>query len=341
MTPLAAREAAPPRSLAGLEPRQAAAAALLLALALAAPFLVNSYLLSVLIVILFAAYFGSAWNIMMGFAGQLSIGHALYVGLGAYVSAALFAKYGVSPWLGMLAGTALSGLVGGVIAILSFRFRVGGVYFALLTIAFNEFTRILFDHFAFVGGSSGLFLHVANSRGDDLVNLRGSPEMFYYLLLALTLVIMLLGAAILRRRLGFYWLAIREDEAAAEASGIDLLRYKLAAVALSAALTAIGGTVLAFYDNNLYPDTIFATSRSVEIMISPIVGGLGSLMGPLIGAFMLTSLGEAMTALSSSFDIPGLKQWFYGAALLAIVTLKPSGLWPWMRDTLRLGGRKA
>jgi branched-chain amino acid transport system permease protein len=321
-------------------PRQAAAMALLLALALAAPFFVGSYLLSVLIVILFAAYFGSAWNLMMGFAGQLSIGHALYVGLGAYMSAALFSKYGVSPWLGMLAGTALAGLVGGLIAALSFRFRVGGVYFALLTIAFNEFTRVLFDHFGFVGGSSGLFLHVANRPGDDLVNLRGSPQMFYYLLLAFTVAVMWLGRAILRRRLGYYWLAIREDEEAAQASGIDLLRYKLAAVALSAALTAIGGTLLAFYDNNLYPDTVFATSRSVEIMIAPIVGGLGTLMGPLVGAFILTSLGELMTALSSSFEIPGLKQWFYGAALLAIVTLKPSGLWPWMRDALKLGGRK-
>ena len=124
---------------------------------------------------------------MMGFAGQLSLGHALYVGLGAYTAAALFAKYGVSPWLGMLAGTAFAGLAGSLIALLSFRFGVGGVYFALLTIAFNEFTRVLFDHFGFVGGSSGLFLHVANRAGDDFLNLRGSPQMFYYLLLALTL----------------------------------------------------------------------------------------------------------------------------------------------------------
>jgi branched-chain amino acid transport system permease protein len=309
MIPLAAAEQASMRTRGGIEPRRAVAIALLLGIALAAPFFAGSYVLSVLVVILFAAYFGSAWNIMMGFAGQLSIGHALYVGLGAYASAALFSKYGVSPWLGMMAGTALAGLAGGLIAALSFRFRVGGVYFALLTIAFNEFTRILFDHFGFVGGSSGLFLHVANRASDDLLNLRGSPQMFYYLLLALTLMVVLLSRTLLQRRLGYYWLAIREDEEAAQASGIGLLRYKLAAVSLSAALTAIGGTVLAFYDNNLYPDTVFATSRSVEIIIAPIVGGLGTLMGPVMGAFILTSLGEAMTALSSSFDIPGLKQW--------------------------------
>jgi branched-chain amino acid transport system permease protein len=339
MTGLAEAEAAP-RSTAHRETRRIAAIAIMLALALAAPFFASSYLLSVMIVILFAAYFGSAWNIMMGFAGQLSIGHALYVGLGAYAGAALFVKYGVSPWLGMAAGVALAALVGGLIAYLSFRFRVGGVYFALLTIAFNEFTRVLFDHFAWVGGTSGLFLPVANRTGSDLVNLRGAPAMFYYLLLALTLLVMLFGRAVLRRRLGHYWLAIREDEQAAQASGIDLLRYKLVAVVASAALTAIGGTVLAFYDNNLYPDTIFATSRSVEIIIAPIVGGLGTLIGPLVGAVLLTSLGEAMTALSASFQIPGLKQWFYGAVLLVIVMLKPSGVWPFIRDALGLGETK-
>ncbi len=324
----------------GIGARQMVAAGILLASVLAAPFFVGPYILSVLIVIMFASYFGAAWNIMMGFAGQLSIGHALYVGLGAYASAALFVKYGVPPWLGMLVGTALAGLVGSLIASLSFRFGVGGVYFALLTIAFNEFTRILFDHFDWVGGSSGLFLRVANRPGDDLLNLRGSPSMFYYLLLALTVMVILLSRFVLRRRLGYYWLAIREDQEAAQACGIDLFRYKLAAVASSASLTAIGGTVLAFYDNNLYPDTIFATSRSVEIMIGPIVGGIGTLIGPLVGAFMLTTLGETMTTLSSSFEIAGLKQWFYGAVLLAIVALKPSGLWPWMRDALGLGGTK-
>ncbi|MFI5014364.1 MAG: branched-chain amino acid ABC transporter permease [Hyphomicrobiales bacterium] len=321
-------------------PRQMAAIAILAAVVLAMPFFVGSYLLSVLIVILFAAYFGSAWNIMMGFAGQLSIGHALYVGLGAYASSALFVKYGVSPWLGMVAGAALAGLVGSLIAALSFRFGVTGVYFALLTIAFNEFTRILFDNFAWVGGSSGLFLPVANRASNDLLHLRGSPPMFYYLLAALTFAVICFSRYVLHRRLGYYWRAIREDPEAARALGIDLFRYKLAAVAVSAMLTAVGGTVLAFYDNNLYPDTIFATSRSVEIMIGPIVGGIGTLFGPLVGASMLTTLGEVMTALSASFEIAGLKQWFYGAALLAIVALKPSGLWPWIRDALALGEAK-
>jgi branched-chain amino acid transport system permease protein len=325
----------------GLSPRALAALGLFIAVMLLLPLVASSYIVSVLVVVLFAAYFGQSWNVMTGFAGQLSLGHALYVGLGAYTSAALFVHFALSPWLGMIAGMAVAALTGSAIAALSFRFRVGGVYFALLTIAFAEFTRILFDHFGWVGATEGLFLPVANLAHDDPLRLRGSPRMFYYLLLALSLGALALSRALLNRRVGYYWQAIREDEEAARALGIDVFRYKIAAMALSAAMTALGGTVLAFYDNNLYPDTVFAVGRSIEIIIAPIIGGLGTLFGPILGAFLLTGLGETMTNLSADFEIAGLKQWFYGAALLAIVALQPSGLWPWLRRRLGLAeGRR-
>lgn len=321
-----------------LSPRGTAALALFVAVMLVLPLVVNSYLVSVLVVVLFAAYFGQAWNIVTGFAGQLSLGHALYVGLGAYVSAALFVHYGWLPWFGMIAGMAAAAAAGSLIAALSFRFRVGGVYFALLTIAFAEFVRILFDHFQWVGATEGLFLPVANLIHDDPLRLRGSPMMFYYFLLALTLLTLALNHHLLNRRIGYYWQAIREDEEAAQALGIDVFRYKVAAMALSAAMTGLGGGFLAFYDNNLYPDTVFAIGRSVEIITAPIIGGLGTLFGPILGAFVLTTLGEAMTSLTGSFEISGLKQWFYGAALLAIVALQPSGLWPWLKRVAGLDG---
>src|SRR6185437_218292 len=152
---------------------------------LAAPLFAGDYVLTVLILILYFAYTGQAWNIMMGFAGQLSLGHALYVGLGAYTSAALYVHFGLLPWLGIAAGVAVAALAGTIIAALSFRFAVTGVYFALLTIAFDEFTRVLFDHFEWVGGSAGLFLPVTTFAREDPLHLRGSPVMFYYLLLAL------------------------------------------------------------------------------------------------------------------------------------------------------------
>src|SRR5207302_9577261 len=129
--------------------------ALLLAGLLAAPWLANDYLLTVLITILYFAYTGQAWNVMMGFAGQLSLGHALYVGLGAYTAAALYVHFGLGPWIGLWAAMAASAAAGAVIGFLAFRFGVAGVYFAILTIAFAEFARIGFDHWSWLGGSAG------------------------------------------------------------------------------------------------------------------------------------------------------------------------------------------
>ena len=316
--------------------RSAMALASFVAVMLVLPLFAGNYVVSMLVVVLFSAYIGQAWNLMMGYAGQLSLGHALYVGLGAYISGALFVHYGLPPWIGMLAGMAVAGLAGGVIAALSFRFGVTGVYFALLTIAFAEFTRIAFNHFAWVGGSSGLYLPVVTLTRDDIVHLRGSPTMFYYVLLALTLAALALSHLLLGRRMGFYWRAIREDHEAAQAAGIDVFRYKLAAVALSATMTAIAGALMAFYDNNLYPDTAFGISRSLDIITAPIIGGLGTLFGPILGAFVLTMLSETMTSLSANLGVNGLKQWIYGATLLVIVMLQPAGLWPWLKTLLRL-----
>ena len=319
-----------------MQRRSAMALAFFVAVMLVLPLFAGNYVVSMLVVVLFSAYVGQAWNLMMGYAGQLSLGHALYVGLGAYISGALFVHYGLPPWIGMLAGMAAAGLAGVVIAALSFRFGVTGVYFALLTIAFAEFTRIAFNHFAWVGGSSGLYLPVVTLTRDDIVHLRGSPTMVYYVLLALTLAALALSHVLLGRRVGFYWRAIREDQEAAQAAGIDVFRYKVAAVALSATMTAIAGALMAFYDNNLYPDTAFGISRSIDIITAPIIGGLGTLFGPILGAFVLTMLSETMTSLSANLGVNGLKQWIYGATLLVIVMLQPAGLWPWLKTLLRL-----
>src|SRR6202008_1705470 len=133
---------------------------ILFMLLLIAPWLINDYLLTVLIVVLYFAFTGQAWNIMMGFAGQLSLGHAIYAGLGAYVAAALFTRFDIAPWLGFLAAMPVAAACGAIIGFLAFRFGVAGVYFAILTIAFAEFARIGFDHIRYTGGSGGLFLPV-------------------------------------------------------------------------------------------------------------------------------------------------------------------------------------
>ena len=172
------------RLTADLSPRGVVLLALLMAAFLAAPWIVGDYLLTMLIIILYFAYTGQAWNIMMGFAGQLSLGHALYLGLGGYLAAILFTQFGIGPWLGLLAAIPVAAAGGAIIGFLAFRFGVTGVYFAILTIAFAEFARIGFDNWNFVNASSGLFLPVKQYAHNDVWRLRGDPTMFYYVILA-------------------------------------------------------------------------------------------------------------------------------------------------------------
>jgi branched-chain amino acid transport system permease protein len=315
--------------------------ALLLAALLAAPALVNDYLLTVLILILYFAYTGQAWNVMMGFTGQLSLGHALYVGLGAYASAALFVHFGIGPWLGMPVAILISVVCGFIIGFLAFRFGVGGVYFAILTIAFCEFTRIGFDHFTWVGGSAGLFLPVANHSGNDVWHLRGGPAMFYYVILLLTVAAFVMCHALLRSRVGYYWQAIREDEPAARALGINTFRYKMLAIMISSGMTAPAGVFYAFYYNNLFPEQTFFIVRSIEIILGPFIGGIGTLLGPVIGAFLLTGLSEGLQALLTSYgvDTPGAKGVFYGVCLMLVIIVLPNGIWPPIARLLHLERR--
>lgn len=304
------------------------AAALLLVLCL--PAFASHYVLSVATALLYLAFVGQAWNVMMGFAGQLSLGHALYVGLGAYVSGGLFVHLGVGPWIGLWAGVAAAVASATLIGWLAFRFRISGVYFAVLTIASAEFTRIGFDHLEWTGGPAGLFLKVAQRDSIDLWNLRGPPAMYYYAVLVLAIGALALCTRVLRSRVGYYWLAIREDEQAAAALGIPTLRYKLLAVLLSAALTSVAGVFMAFYKNSLFPEQVFDMGRSIEIVLAPIIGGLGTLIGPLAGALVLTLLGEGTSELLklSGLELPGMKQVIYGLLLLFTVSFMPHGIWP-------------
>ena len=310
----------------------------LLALLIVLPLVANAYILSVAILILYFAYAGQAWNVMMGYCGQLSLGHSIYVGIGAYVAAALFVHLGVPPWIGVWAAILACMIVGAVIGLLAFRFDISGVYFALLTIAFAEFTRIGFDHFDWVGGSGGFFLPVAQREFNDLFALRGSPVMFYYVMLALTAAAFAFCAWLLKTRVGFYWKAIREEPEAAQALGINLFRYKMLAVLISSGLTALSGVFFAFYYNNLFPEQIFNMGRSIEIILGPIIGGIGTLFGPILGAAVLAVLADGITELMAAFgfEFPGLKQVFYGVCLLVVVVFLPNGIWPMLARRLGL-----
>jgi branched-chain amino acid transport system permease protein len=325
----------------GMAPRGRVLLGVLIAALLAAPFVVDRYVLSVLILVFYFAYVGQAWNLMMGFAGQLSLGHALYVGLGAYVAALLWVNFGISPLIGVIPAIAVAALAGGIIGWLGFRFSIEGVYFALLTIAFAEFTRIAFDHLPVTGGAAGFFMPFEAARVNQWWNLRGGPLLFYYLGFVLAAGAALFTAAIAHSRLGYRWLAVREDQEAARALGIDVFRAKMAAVLISSAMTGIGGVFYAFYYNNLFPAQVFDIGRSIELILAPIVGGIGTVFGPIVGAFILTPLGEGLISLTArlGLNIPGAKQSFYGLALMVIIFLRPEGVWPWIKRVLGLEPR--
>ena len=319
-------------------PRTLWSLAVLLALLLVAPALLGKYWLSVLILILYFAYVGQAWNIMMGFAGQLSLGHALYAGLGGYIAAGLFFHYGIGPWAGVFAAVAAAVAGRRDRRLSRLPLLAGRRLFRAAHHRLQRVHALAFDHWEWAGGSGGLFLKV--DAGTDIVNLRGGPVLFYYVILALAAGAFVLCRALLESRLGRYWLAIREDAEAAQAVGVPVLRCKMIAIMISAALTALAGVWNAFYYNNLFPETAFAMGRSIEITLAPIIGGLGTLFGPIVGAVVLTGLGEAFTDLGEALGIPGIKQIFYGLALLVIVMYRPAGVWPWLAGKLGFGERR-
>lgn len=319
-----------------MNPRARLLLGALLAVLLLLPAFASNYALSVATLILYFAFTGQAWNVMMGFAGQLSLGHSLYVGVGAYVAAAMFVNLGIAPWLGLWVAILVCMALGAAIGFLAFRFGISGVYFALLTIAFAEFTRIGFDHIQWTGGSGGLFLKVAQREQMDLLNFRGPPAMYYYAILFLAAGALALCTWLLKSRAGYYWQAIRENEEAAQALGINTFRYKMIAVLISSAMTAVSGVFFAFYYNNLFPEQIFHISRSIEIILGPIIGGIGTLFGPILGAFVLTVLADGITEALAYFgvEIPGVKQVFYGVVLLVVVMFLPHGIWPTLAKKL-------
>ncbi len=298
-----------------------AAVALLLVL----PAVLGSRALTVFVFIFFYAYLGQAWNLISGYGGQLSAGHAAFVGVGAYTTTLLAMHAGVSPWLGMFAGGALAAALGAVVGFLGFRFGLRGFYFVLLTVAFAEVCRIVALNTDAVGGAIGLYiqftgnpwqLHFPDNRG------------YYYVALALMLAATGVAAVVERSRLGAYLTAIREDEDAAEALGVDTRRVKLAAIVLSAFLTGLGGAFYANYLFSIQPNAVFGIPLSVEIILRPIVGGSGTLLGPILGSFILSPLAELSRSYFARSGLIGSHLVAYGLLLVAVVLFLPRGAYP-------------
>lgn len=310
---------------------------ILSALALIVPFVLSSYVVSILILTLYVAYVGQAWNLLLGFGGQLSLGHALYTGLGAYLSSSLFIKYGLSPWLSLVLVIFLCATLGAFIGALGFRFGLSDVHFTLLTIAFAECTRLLFEHWSWFGATAGLFIPVTTDT--NLWHLRGGTTLFYYLFLSLVILAFFLCRFFLQSKLGYFARAVRENEMAASSLGINVFQTKVILMALSAAMASVGGVFFAFYQNSLFPDQTFAMSKSLEAVMGSIVGGLGTLVGPILGAVVLIPLGELLSYTLSD-SLAGIKLLFQGLCLLLMVLFLPKGLWPFLRKFLKERGKE-
>ena len=314
--------------------RQASAVAVFLAALAIAPLVANDFQLSVLGLVFLHSLVGMAWNLMMGYAGQLSLGHALYFGIGAYIVAILSERYGITPWIGMPVAFVVSALIGFAVGALGFRFGLRGVYFALLTIAFAEFARIVFEHWGFVGGTAGYFFGALTAKNQPLISLRGNATFFYYALLVSLVLFWLLSLLSVKSRLGYFWRAVREDEEAARALGVDAFRVKLAAVALSGGMTGVAGGWFALVNGALFPDTVLGMRLSIDFILAPIVGDLGTLFGPIIGAFIIVPLAEIAKELGQASGMNGLNLLIYGLLLGVVVLVAPNGCWPWIAKKL-------
>ena len=296
-----------------------------LAVLLALPAVLGSRALTVFVFIFFYAYLGQAWNLISGYGGQLSAGHAAFVGVGAYTTTVLAMRAGVSPWLGMLAGGLLAAGLGAVVGFLGFRFGLRGFYFVLLTVAFAEVCRVVALNTDAIGGAVGLYIaFTGNPWQLQFPDNRG----YYYVGLALMLLATGVAAAVERTRIGAYLAAIREDEDAAESLGVDTLRYKLVAMVLSAFLTGLGGAFYANYLFSLQPNAVFGIPLSVDIVLRPVVGGAGTLMGPILGSFILSPLAELSRTYLARTGLVGAHLVAYGLLLVAVVLFLPHGAYP-------------
>ena len=293
----------------------------LLLLALAFPWLFPSaFMVNFGVLALFYAFIGQAWNIAGGFAGQLSFGHVVFFGAGAYASTILQMRFGLNPWLGLPASALAGALVGWVIAVLSFRAGLKGSYFALITLAFAEVLRIVANSVDITGGGLGMLIPAKPSAANFQF-----PERigFYYLILALTALSVLLALWLKRSRFGAQLAAIRENEDAARALGIDTYTEKVKVMMLSGAMAGVGGCFFAQYFLYIDPTIVFGVDKSVEMLLVSMIGGAGTVYGPLIGAVLLAAISDVTRAV---FDVQGLSLVIYGALLIVIIAFLPNGL---------------
>lgn len=282
---------------------------------------VSNTIINFLVTTLIITLTAQGWNLLAGYAGQYSFGHAAFFGIAAYTTAVLQVRLGLNAWPAFAVGVALAALAGWIIGFLSFRAGLRGSYFALVTLAFAEVFRILANAAPVTGAAAGIQVKL---QPGALAFQFPSRTVFLWITLALVTLVMLATRALERRRLGTYMIAVRENEAAASALGVDTLQVKLAAITLSAAVTGLAGALYTQYFLFLDAGIAFGSHVSVEALVAPIVGGLGTVLGPVVGALALHGTGELMKLYAGR--IPGIDLVVFGALLVLAVAFAPRGL---------------
>lgn len=282
--------------------------------------------LQILILLFFYAYLTTAWNLVGGFAGVLPLGHSVFVGIGAYTSTILTLQYGVSPWIGMLVGGVIAAIVGVIIGLPTFRMR--GAYFCLCTIAFAEGIRVMVENIDYLGplhinGPRGLLIPLKQASFWSYQFMSKLP--YYYIILVMLVLVLALTWFISRSKIGYYLAAGGEEPEAAAALGVNVANCKLLSMALSCFFTALAGTFYAQLMLYFYPKGLMGLDLSFEIAFIALIGGRGTIAGPVIGALVLRPLNE-FTRIYLSDMLPGLHLVIFGLILILVMLYKPQGL---------------
>jgi len=310
------------------------AAAGLVVIGALVPWWRGAYWMDVAFLAAIYAGIASAWNVAGGFSGTSSFGHGLFFGIGAYSSGALFFHFRTSPWLGLAAGALLAALAGVIIGWCGVRYRIRGLSFAVFTLAFAEIAWLFVSTFEPLGASRGISLPpgAPGLAGLQFQSARG----FFLVGLAFLALCQAVAWSVHAAPLGHRFRAVRENETAAQAMGIDPVVVRLAAMAITGALTAIGGSLYAQYLLYLDPRTFFGPDVTVKVILFTMVGGMGTIWGPVIGAALLYPAGEWLRA-SFGGRVPGLDIFFYGSLVMICCLTFPSGI---VGSLGRLAGRE-
>ena len=293
--------------------------------------------------VLVFALMAVGWNVMSGFGGMFSFGHAAYFGLGAYVSVWLLVERGVSPWIGMLAGMVVAALFAVLIGFLALRYRLKGAYFALSTFAFAEMLRLYAINSELVNRAVGYNVPLRPEPSLWYMQFEPGSPRYFWIALALTVAALAASILFLRSRTGRFAVAVRDDEEAAAAVGVPVMRTKLVTIALSAAITSVAGTFYVQYYFFVDPDVAFGADVSIQAILPAVIGGVATIWGPVIGAVVLGPLNDVTAtllrnpppALEFLQGRAGLDVIVYAVLLILIVLLLPQGVYGALRERWR------